>query len=92
MKDRNKLWTLFKSMFLLSTCAFGGGFVIVSLMKKKFVEELKWLEENEMMDITSITQSSPGPILVNSSVIIGYRVAGIAGAVTAVFGTILRRW
>ena len=34
------LWTLFKSMFVLSSCTFGGGFVIVSLMKKKFVEEL----------------------------------------------------
>ena len=54
------LWTLFKSMFVLSACTFGGGFVIVSLMKKKFVEELKWLEEDEMLDITAITQSSPG--------------------------------
>ena len=51
------LWTLFKSMFVLSACTFGGGFVIVSLMKKKFVEELKWLEEDEMLDITAITQS-----------------------------------
>lgn len=89
MKNGNKIWILFKSMFLLSACAFGGGFVIVSLMKKKFVEELKWLDEDEMMDITAITQSSPGPILVNASVIIGYRVAGIVGALTAVFGTIL---
>lgn len=44
-KDYSKLWTLFRSMFVLSACTFGGGFVIVSLMKKKFVEELKWLEE-----------------------------------------------
>lgn len=89
MKNGNKLWTLFKSMFLLSACAFGGGFVIVSLMKKKFVEELKWLEEDEMMDITAITQSSPGPILVNASVVIGYRIAGIVGALVAVLGTII---
>lgn len=89
MKNRGKLWILFKSMFMLSTCAFGGGFVVVSLMKKKFVEELEWLEENEMMDITAITQSSPGPILVNASVVIGYRVAGIVGALTAVLGTII---
>ena len=49
-KDCRKLWMLFRSMFLLSACAFGGGFVIVSLMKKKYVEELKWLGEDEMLD------------------------------------------
>ena len=43
-KDYSKLWVLFKSMFALSACTFGGGFVIVSLMKKRYVEELKWLE------------------------------------------------
>ncbi len=88
-KDYNKLWTLFKSMFVLSACTFGGGFVIVSLMKKKFVEELKWLGEDEMLDVTAITQSAPGPIVVNASVIIGYRIAGVVGALTAVLGTIL---
>ena len=67
-KNLEQLWILFKSMFLLSACTFGGGFVIVSLMKKKFVEELKWLEEDEMLDITAITQSSPGPLPVNASV------------------------
>lgn len=88
-KDYSKLWTLFRSMFVLSACTFGGGFVIVSLMKKKFVEELKWLEEDEMLDVTAITQSAPGPLPVNASVIIGYRMAGVAGSLTAILGTIL---
>lgn len=88
-KDYSKLWTLFQSMFVLSACTFGGGFVIVSLMKKKFVEELQWLEEDEMMDVTAITQSAPGPLPVNASVIIGYRMAGVAGSLTAILGTIL---
>ena len=83
------LWILFKSMFILSACTFGGGFVIVSLMKKKFVEELGWLEEDEMLDITAITQSSPGPLPVNASVIIGYRMKGILGSLIAVLGTII---
>ena len=55
-KDYSKLWVLFKSMFILSACTFGGGFVIVSLMKKRYVEELKWLEEDEMLDVC------PGPL------------------------------
>lgn len=88
-KDYRKLWTLFKSMFILSACTFGGGFVIVSLMKKKFVEELKWIGEDEMLDVTAITQSAPGPLPVNASVIIGYRIAGIVGSATAILGTIL---
>ena len=70
-KDYSKLRTLFKTMFVLSACTFGGGFVIVSLMKKKYVDELKWFEESEMLDVTAITQSSPGPLPVNASVIIG---------------------
>lgn len=86
---KKKLWILFKSMFMLSACTFGGGFVIVSLMKKKYVEELQWLEEDEMLDVTAITQSAPGPLPVNASVIIGYRMAGIIGSLVAVFGTIL---
>lgn len=83
------LWTLFQSTFLLSAFTFGGGFVIVSLYKKKFVEELHWLEEDEMLDITAIAQSSPGPIPINASVILGYRMAGIAGSLTAIIGTAL---
>ena len=88
-KDSSKLWTLFKSMFVLSACTFGGGFVIVSLMKKRYVEELKWLDEDEMLDVTAITQSCPGPLPVNASVIIGYRMAGVVGSLTAILGTII---
>ena len=88
-KDYSKLWTLFKSIFVLSACTFGGGFVIVSLMKKRYVEELKWLDEDEMLDVTAITQSCPGPLPVNASVIIGYRMAGVVGSLTAILGTII---
>ncbi len=87
--NENKLWKLFTTTFILSACTFGGGFVIVSLYKKKFVEELKWLEEDEMLDITAIAQSSPGPIPVNASVILGYRIHGILGSIVAILGTII---
>lgn len=86
-RDFKILWQLFKSMFILSASTFGGGFVIVSLMKKKFVEELGWLEESEMLDITAIAQSSPGPIPINASVILGYRMQGILGSIIAILGT-----
>lgn len=83
------LWQLFKATFLLSAFTFGGGFVIVSMMKKKFVEELRWLEEEEMLDITAIAQSSPGPIPINASVILGYRMYGVVGSLVAILGTSL---
>ena len=83
------LWQLFKATFLLSAFTFGGGFVIVSLMKKKFVEDLQWLEEEEMLDITAIAQSSPGPIPINASVILGYRMYGVIGSLVAILGTSL---
>ncbi len=86
---KNVLWQLFKATFALSAFTFGGGFVIVSLMKKKFVEELQWLDEDEMLDITAIAQSSPGPIPINASVILGYRMKGIVGSLVAVLGTSL---
>ena len=88
-RDARVLGTLFRSMFMLSACTFGGGFVIVSLMKKKFVEELQWLDEDEMLDITAITQSSPGPLPVNAAVILGYRMYGVLGSLAAIAGTIL---
>ncbi len=82
-------WKLFSSTFKLSACTFGGGFVIIPLMRKKFVEELGWIEEQEMLDLTAIAQSSPGAIAVNASILVGYHVCGITGALMTVLGTVL---
>lgn len=83
------LWKLFFSMLYISAFTFGGGFVIVTFMKKKFVDELHWLEEAEMLDLTALGQSSPGPIAVNAAILVGWRVAGFAGMLAAVLGTVL---
>ena len=79
---------LFKSTFVLSAFTFGGGYVIVPLMQKKFVEELKWIEADEMLDLVALGQSAPGAIAVNTSILIGYRMAGFFGALVTVFGTV----
>lgn len=90
MTDKKKtLRTLFLSTFYLSSFTFGGGYVIVPLMKKKFVEDLKWIEEKEMLDLVAIAQSSPGGIAVNTSIILGYKVAGLMGTLVAILGTVL---
>ena len=88
-QDKKTLIKLFLSTFQLSACTFGGGFVIIPLMRKKFVEELHWIEEQEMMDLTAIAQSSPGAIAVNASILVGYHVAGLVGALITVLGTVL---
>lgn len=80
---------LFLSTFYLSAFTFGGGFVIIPLMKKKFVDELQWIEEDEMLNLAAIAQSSPGAVAVNSSILLGYRVAGKLGALISILGTIL---
>ncbi len=80
---------LFFSTFKLSACTFGGGFVIIPLMRKKFVDELGWIDEDEMLDLTAIAQSSPGAIAVNASILVGYHVAGFPGAMLTVLGTVL---
>lgn len=88
MKKEKKYWKLFISTFKLSACTFGGGFVIIPLMRKKFVEEMGWIEEQEMLDFTAIAQSTPGAIAVNASILVGFHVGGIGGALIAVLGTI----
>lgn len=80
---------LFFSTFYISAFTFGGGYVIVPLMRKKFAEEYHWIEENEMLDLTAIAQSSPGAMAVNVSILIGYRLAGLPGALIAILGTVL---
>ena len=80
---------LFISTFYLSAFTFGGGYVIVPLMKKKFVDDLNYIEEEEMLNLVAIAQSSPGPVAVNASILLGYKVAGIFGALVTILGTIL---
>ena len=86
---RGRLWQLFFGMLSISAVTFGGGFVIVTLMKRKFVDEKHWITEQEMLDITALAQSSPGAIAVNAAILVGWKVAGLAGMLVAVLGTIL---
>lgn len=88
-KKGTVLAKLFFSTLYISAFTFGGGFVIVTFMKRKFVDELHWLTEEEMLDMTALAQSSPGAIAVNAAILVGWRVAGFPGMVTAVLGTIL---
>lgn len=89
MKKPEVYWKLFQSSFHLSAFTFGGGYVIIPLMRTKFVEELGWIEEEEMIDLMAIAQSSPGSLAVNASILVGYKIDGILGAFFSILGTIL---
>lgn len=84
-----RLWGIFRDTLLLSALTFGGGYVIVSLMRDRFVEKRHWLTEAEMLDITAIAQAAPGPIAVSGAILLGYRLAGLPGALAAIGGTVL---
>jgi len=80
---------LFISTFIISAFTVGGGFVLIPLMKAKYVDEYGWMKENESLDLVSIAQSAPGAVAVNASIIMGYRLGGILGTFTALLGTVL---
>lgn len=89
-KDKKQvLRRLFFSTLYLSAFTFGGGYVIVTLLKKKFVDECHWIEEDEMLDLVAIAQSAPGAIAVNGAIVVGYKLAGMLGAAVAITATIL---
>lgn len=88
-KKKHILMTLFLATLYLSAFTFGGGYVIVSLLKNKFVDHYHWIDEEEMLDLVAIAQSSPGAIAVNGSIVVGYKIAGIPGVLVSVFGAII---
>lgn len=80
---------LFLSTLMLSGFTFGGGYVIITLMKKTFVDDYGWIDEDEMLDLVAIAQSAPGAIAVNGAIVVGYKLAGMLGVLTAVIATII---
>lgn len=90
MKEKNHvLLKLFFSTLYLSTFTFGGGYVIISLLKEKFVDHYHWIDETEMLDLVAIAQSSPGAIAVNGAIVVGYKLAKLKGVIVSVIGAII---
>lgn len=88
-RDKRLYIQLFMSTFSLSAFTFGGGYVIVPLMKKRFVDRLGWLDEDEMLNLITLAQSSPGAVAVNTSMLVGRRMAGLLGMLVSTLGTVL---
>ncbi len=84
-----KKMNLFLYSLYISATTIGGGFVIISVIRKIFVEKLKLISEDDMLEITSLAQSAPGAVAVNASLTLGYRIAGFGGAFVCVCGTVI---
>lgn len=83
------LWEMFITFFKIGAFTFGGGFAMIPIIKKEVVENKKWIKDEDFIDIISIAQSSPGPIAVNSSIYVGYRIKGFSGALVSALGTVM---
>lgn len=82
------LW-LFKVNFFISAFTFGGGYVVIPMIRKYFVTEKHLFSEDELMDMAAIAQSSPGAIAINLAVLAGFRSAGFSGAVLCGVSSVL---
>ena len=80
---------LFLTFARVGLFTFGGGYAMLALIENICVEKKKWITHDEMMNITVIAESTPGPIAINCATYVGYKQKGFAGALTATIGMIL---
>ncbi|MBP2643667.1 MAG: Chromate transporter [Firmicutes bacterium] len=92
--ERNKskvalLLALFWSFFKLSPVSFGGGFAMIPVLENEIVIKKRWIDSKQIVDIFALAQSAPGAIATNSAIFIGYQIAGVTGALAAMFGMVI---
>ena len=83
------LLTLFWTFFKIGLFTFGGGYAMIAQVKETIVEKKKWLEEDELLHIITIAESTPGPIAINMATYIGYKKKGVLGSACATLGVVL---
>ncbi len=83
-----QLWEIFWSFFKIGLFTFGGGYAMIPLIQREVIDHRKWIPASEFLDLLTLAQSVPGPIAVNTSVFVGYKVRGLRGAAAALLGTV----
>ena len=83
------LWDLFLTFAKVGVFTFGGGYAMIAVIEDICVGRKKWITHDEMMDVTVIAESTPGPIAINCATYVGYKLAGLAGAAIATLGIVL---
>lgn len=88
-KKLNECLVLFKTFFKIGLFTFGGGYAMIPLIHKEIIENHHWIEDDDMLDIIAIAESTPGPISVNTATFVGYKVSGVLGSMFATLGLVL---
>jgi chromate transporter len=88
-KTMQKYYTLFSSFFKIGLFTFGGGYAMISIIQNEVIERRRWIEEKDFLDLLTLAQSAPGPISLNTSVFVGYKMYGYAGALAALLGVVM---
>lgn len=85
----NIILNLFYTFFRIGSLSIGGGYAIIPLIQEQVVNSKNWLSLKEYTDIITISQMTPGPLVVNTASFVGIRIAGTLGAIVATIGSIL---
>ena len=83
------LWELFLTFAKIGLFTFGGGYAMISIIENICVEKKAWITHDEMMDITVIAESTPGPIAINCATYVGWKRGGVPGSLAATLGVVL---
>ena len=89
MKRIPKMLSLFFTFLKIGLFTFGGGYAMIPLIQRETVDNKKWINDEDMLEIIAIAESTPGPIAINAATFIGYRVGGFFGALAATVGVVL---
>ena len=85
----NILLDLFLTFAKIGLFTFGGGYAMISLIENSCVEKKGWITHDEMMNVTVIAESTPGPIAINCATFVGFKQKGLIGAIAATIGMVL---
>ncbi len=80
---------LFLTFLKIGAFTFGGGYAMIPIIEKEICDKRKWITGEEILDVFAISESTPGPIAINSATFIGYKIAGVFGSFCATFGVVL---
>ena len=91
LKESNvkKILSLFLTFLKIGTFTFGGGYAMIPLIQREIVQKRKWITDDDILEITAIAESTPGPIAVNTATFVGYRICKFGGAFFSTLGVVL---
>ena len=83
------LWNLFRTFFKIGAFTFGGGYAMISVIENICVEKKHWITHEDLVNVTVIAESTPGPVAINCATFVGYKQKGIWGSIAATLGVVL---